>query len=204
MNHVTPSWYDDPSRVGFNRRLRSARTEQVCNVPLRPGADHRDLPDELKSWGNYHPDSAASKNKFYPGRMGRLQLDKPFTACLTTVDPSGAGSQVFITASYYKVKKLTKLQLLHPNQHRIVSLREYARVQGFSDTFVFDMSKHIKLAYRGIGNSVPVPLAEAIGKELLQVLIDRFWEEELEKTRTRASRLKHKGTGTKDDAIILD
>ncbi|PCH37901.1 hypothetical protein WOLCODRAFT_148860 [Wolfiporia cocos MD-104 SS10] len=73
-------------------------------------------------------------------------------------------------------------QVLHPNQKRILTVREYARAQGFPDKYEFlSASKHpsrqIEDQYRQIGNAVPIPLALALGKELKKVLVD-FWGEQ--------------------------
>jgi site-specific DNA-cytosine methylase len=50
-----------------------------------------------------------------------------------------------------------------------VSVREYLRAQGFPDSFDFDLEDEEttpKYVIRGIGNSVPVPLAAALGDGL--------------------------------------
>lgn len=58
--------------------------------------------------------------------------------------------------------------VLHPEQNRIVTVREYARAQGFHDEFRFaDSTSH---KYRQIGNAVPPILAAAIGREFVKTL----------------------------------
>ena len=54
--------------------------------------------------------------------------------------------------------------LAHPEQNRPLSIKEYARIQGFPDTFKFSGSTADK--YRQIGNAVPVALSTAIAKIL--------------------------------------
>jgi DNA (cytosine-5)-methyltransferase 1 len=54
--------------------------------------------------------------------------------------------------------------VLHPEQPRVISVREYARSQGFSDNYQFYGS--IQDKYRQIGNAVPPPLSTAIGYEI--------------------------------------
>jgi DNA (cytosine-5)-methyltransferase 1 len=49
---------------------------------------------------------------------------------------------------------------LHPEEHRGFSVREAARIQGFPDTFNFDVAD--SAAYRLIGNAVPPPMAKSI------------------------------------------
>jgi DNA (cytosine-5)-methyltransferase 1 len=57
--------------------------------------------------------------------------------------------------------------LAHPTAMRPLSVQEYARIQGFPDTFDFYGSLSAK--YRQIGNAVPVALGEAVGESLLAV-----------------------------------
>ncbi|GFG40968.1 hypothetical protein Cfor_10749, partial [Coptotermes formosanus] len=55
-------------------------------------------------------------------------------------------------------------RVLHPEQTRVVSVRECARSQGFRDTYRFFgtiLDKH-----RQIGNAVPPPMGAAIGFEI--------------------------------------
>ena len=54
----------------------------------------------------------------------------------------------------------------HPDEHRPLSVEEYRRVQGFPDSW--RVCGSITSQYRQIGNSVPVPLGEAVGKTILQ------------------------------------
>jgi site-specific DNA-cytosine methylase len=87
-NHVTMHWDENRTMV----------TEQVCNVPLRPGADHRDLPQALTHWGLTSPDSAASRNGNYPGRIGRLDTEDISGTCMTKMDPNGKFGKVSTSA----------------------------------------------------------------------------------------------------------
>ena len=49
---------------------------------------------------------------------------------------------------------------LHPEEHRGLSVREAARIQGFPDDFLFAGSRLAQ--YRMVGNAVPPPLARQI------------------------------------------
>ena len=56
----------------------------------------------------------------------------------------------------------------HPLEERPLTIREYARIQTFSDTYEFIGS--ISSQYKQIGNAVPVLLAKQIGEELINIL----------------------------------
>ena len=51
---------------------------------------------------------------------------------------------------------------IHPDETRPLSIREYARIQSFPDSWIFTGS--ISSQYKQIGNAVPVNLAAAVGK----------------------------------------
>uniref|UniRef100_A0A914X0L1 DNA (cytosine-5-)-methyltransferase n=1 Tax=Plectus sambesii TaxID=2011161 RepID=A0A914X0L1_9BILA len=64
-------------------------------------------------------------------------------------------------------------QVLHPEQNRLLSVRELARGQGFPDTFKFDSDTtpiSVNAQYEQVGNAVPPPLALAIGREIVAAL----------------------------------
>jgi DNA (cytosine-5)-methyltransferase 1 len=65
------------------------------------------------------------------------------------------GSEILISQKGRNPRKLTP--------------REAARLQGFPDTFKISVSD--TQAYKQFGNSVPVPVIEAIGRQMLQVLL---------------------------------
>lgn len=56
----------------------------------------------------------------------------------------------------------------HPIETRPLSVREYARIQTFPDSYIFDGS--MAKQYKQIGNAVPVKLAFAIGNHIKQFL----------------------------------
>lgn len=56
----------------------------------------------------------------------------------------------------------------HPSETRPLTVREYARIQTFPDTYAFCGS--ITSQYRQIGNAVPVKFAEKIGESLIAIL----------------------------------
>lgn len=56
--------------------------------------------------------------------------------------------------------------MLHPEQTRVVSVRECARSQGFPDTYRF--YGNILDKHRQVGNAVPPPMGRALGMEILK------------------------------------
>jgi len=53
-----------------------------------------------------------------------------------------------------------KSVIIHPNENRIISVREGARIQGFPDDYIFAGILNEKIQM--VANAVPVPLAKAI------------------------------------------
>ena len=64
--------------------------------------------------------------------------------------------------------KPEKGRYLHPVQHRPITHREAARLQGFPDTFKF-IGKKVDIA-KQIGNAVPPPLAARIADVVCALL----------------------------------
>ena len=79
---------------------------------------------------------------------GRLWWDKPATGLTTRCISYSNG------------------RFGHPEQHRAISVREAARLQGFDDEFEFKGS--LNSMAKQIGNAVPVDLAFAMGKQFIQ------------------------------------
>lgn len=61
--------------------------------------------------------------------------------------------------------------MLHPEQHRVVSVRECARSQGFPDTY--KLFGNILDKHRQVGNAVPPPMALAIGRQIKKAAMQK-------------------------------
>nr|AQM49847.1 methyltransferase 1 [Boechera holboellii] len=158
----------------FQKEIRGnmiALTDHICKemtelnlircktIPKRPGADWRDLPDEKVklSTGKVEemipwclPNTAKRHNQ-WKGLFGRLDWQGNFPTSITDPQPMGKVGMCF-----------------HPDQDRILTVRECARSQGFPDSYEF--SGNIAHKHRQIGNAVPPPLAFALGRKLKEAL----------------------------------
>lgn len=133
---------------------------RVSKIPLKKGANFRDLPGliigrdnvvrrdpesdiRLPSGKQLVPDYAIN---FCDGKsmrpFGRLWWDETVPTLLTRPD-------------------LHSQAILHPEQDRVLTIREYARLQGFPDYYKF--SGTVKERYCQIGNAVAVSVAKALG-----------------------------------------
>ncbi|AEE82708.1 Met2-type cytosine DNA-methyltransferase-like protein [Arabidopsis thaliana] len=158
----------------FQKKIRgnmSVLTDHICKglnelnlirckkIPKRPGADWRDLPDENVTLSNglvekLRPlalSKTAKNHNEWKGLYGRLDWQGNLPISITDPQPMGKVGMCF-----------------HPEQDRIITVRECARSQGFPDSYEF--SGTTKHKHRQIGNAVPPPLAFALGRKLKEAL----------------------------------
>ncbi|KAJ4715071.1 DNA (cytosine-5)-methyltransferase [Melia azedarach] len=128
-------------------------------IPKRPGADWHDLPDEKVKLSTGQlvdlipwclPNTAKRHNQ-WKGLFGRLDWEGNFPTSITDPQPMGKVGMCF-----------------HPEQDRILTVRECARSQGFPDSYQF--FGNIQNKHRQIGNAVPPPLAFALGRKLKEAI----------------------------------
>ena len=126
-------------------RLSATNIERIKHVPPGGGREHLPPHLQLKCHQNGHR---------HLDTYGRLAWD----------EPSGT-----ITARF---DSFTRGRFAHPDEHRSVTLREGARLQGFPDDFVFTGNRED--GARLIGNAVPPPFAESLGRAIQEAL-DATW-----------------------------
>jgi len=133
----------DLADIGPCARFSEAALRYLAIVP--EGGNWKSLPPSLvrQAMGGA-ADSGGGKVGFYR----RLRGAEPAPTLVTS-----------------PVQKAT--MLCHPTELRPLSVREYARLQGFPDDWVFE--GRVGDQYRQIGNAVPLPLGEAIGQMLIAV-----------------------------------
>ena len=61
--------------------------------------------------------------------------------------------------------------IIHPEQNRVLTIRENARIQGFPDWYRFSGSIYSR--YRQVGNAVSPKLAIALGSALLEAYVSK-------------------------------
>ncbi len=134
-------------------RYRYKLEDGTPGVCICQTGNHACLPEDkqkntLIPWSLAH---TASRNNQWAGNFGRIHWDGFFCTVVTVPEPTRKQGRV-----------------IHPQQHRVVSVRECARAQGFRDSYCFAGSLADK--HKEIGNAVPPCLAKAIGQEIGQAL----------------------------------
>jgi len=121
------------------RRLSELNRERLLHIPMGGGREH--LPPRLQL-------SCHSRNRTHRHLdvYGRLHWDAP------------AGT---ITARF---DSFTRGRFAHPEEHRSLTIREGARLQGFPDSFTF-LGNREQTAMQ-VGNAVPPPLAAFVAKRV--------------------------------------
>ncbi|KAG6382774.1 hypothetical protein SASPL_157516 [Salvia splendens] len=164
--HKNPVLYDHrPYPLNEDDYMR------VCKIPKQKGANFRDLPgivigsdnvvrraneqDLMPSGKQWVPDYALSY------RDGRSH--KPSLAGLHLL-PSLLDSVPNSLANYLFSLYFLLKAILHPEQDRVLTLRECARLQGFPDYYMFTGS--LKERYSQVGNAVAVSVGRALGYSL--------------------------------------
>ena len=126
-------------------RITPLNLERFMHVPQ--GGGWQDIPHGLRLACHRAVDTAKGG---WPDVYGRLEWD---------------GTCPTITAGF---DSFTRGRFGHPEQHRALTLREGARLQGFPDSFRFlGTRRDMRLQ---IGNAVPPPLGLAVGIAVKDVL----------------------------------
>jgi DNA (cytosine-5)-methyltransferase 1 len=133
----------------YQRRLRNTQGEVANCTSRRHQPDMLRIMRNVREGGILDPDTSGSRNGVHYsqayGRLHRLGLARTLT---TYFQNAGSG------------------RFFHYEEPRTLTIREGARLQGFADDFVFHgtLTDQMQL----VGNAVPLPLAEAIGRHINQ------------------------------------
>ena len=112
--------------------------EMVENIP--PGGNWKNIPKSVPSKRLEQIRKSGGRTTYY----GRLINNKPSYTISTYFHRIGNGCHI------------------HPDQNRLISIREAARLQSFRDSFIFWGPK--SSIYKQVGNAVPPLLARAIAE----------------------------------------
>jgi DNA (cytosine-5)-methyltransferase 1 len=136
----------------FNADVPSIREDTVRRLRAIPqGGNFRDIPEELQA--RYLTDS-----KWGPD-LGRDELSRKHYYAYRKLHPD-----------YVSWTLNTKTDCVyHYNQPRALSVREFARLHSFPDSYAF-MHGDRHSRYEQIGNAVPPLFAKAIAEAVLQTL----------------------------------
>jgi DNA (cytosine-5)-methyltransferase 1 len=120
--------------------LSKLEWEMAQHIPA--GGNWKNIPESIPSQRLVQIRKSGGRTTYY----GRLEWDKPAYTITTYFNRLGNSSN------------------LHPDQQRMISIREGARLQSFCDNFIFYGTKTSQ--YKQIGNAVPPLLARAIAETL--------------------------------------
>ncbi len=129
----------------YRSRVTPMTTQRFSHVP--PGGGWWDIPEDLRLACHRNLDRRSGG---WPDVYGRLEW---------------AGQAPTITAGF---DSFTRGRYGHPAENRAITPREAATLQGFPPSFrFFGKRGDVRLQ---IGNAVPPPLAEAIGRSIVRTL----------------------------------
>jgi DNA (cytosine-5)-methyltransferase 1 len=148
-----------------NARVTEMNIERFSHVPQ--GGGWADIPENLRLECHKGVDR---KTGGWPDVYGRLKWN---------------GQCPTITGGF---DSFTRGRYGHPEKDRPLTPREAARLQGFPDSFKFIGTRSD--VRKQIGNAVPPPLAEAIGKSVVKALMMADGE-----IKFKGQRTVHKFTG---------
>jgi len=127
-------------------KLSNREWEMVKHIPA--GGNWENIPENIPSLRLEQIRRSGGRTTYY----GRLKNDKPSFTITTYFNRLGNGCN------------------LHPEQDRIISIREGARLQSFPDEYQFLGSKASQ--YKQIGNAVPPLLARAVAEAIKPHLVN--------------------------------
>lgn len=137
---------------------------RVCQVPHRKGANFRDFPGVIVD-----KDNSVIRDPTKEPIM--LPSGKPLVPDYAFTFEKGKSKRPFArlwwdetVATVVTFPSCHNQAALHPEQDRVLTLREYARLQGFPDFYRFCGT--VKERYCQVGNAVAVPVARALGYAL--------------------------------------
>lgn len=122
--------------------LGNINLERLKHIPQ--GGNWTNIPHEMLPKGMQR-----ARRSDHTKRYGRLHPEGLCSTILTKCDPHWGA-------------------FIHPEQDRVLSIREAARIQSFPDSYHFSGS--ISEQYEQVGNAVPPLLAKRIGEQIMKLI----------------------------------
>lgn len=137
---------------------------RVCKIPRRKGANFRDLPGVIVDRDNR---VCRDPNK----EVEMLPSGKPLVPDYVFTFEKGKSKKPFArlwwdetVGTVVTFPSCHSMASLHPEQDRVLTLREFSRLQGFPDYYRFCGT--VKERYCQVGNAVAVSVSRALGYAL--------------------------------------
>ncbi|KAL9246969.1 hypothetical protein vseg_020446 [Gypsophila vaccaria] len=137
---------------------------RVCKIPRKKGANFRDLPGVIVGDDNVVRRDPSFKTLILPS-------GRPMVPEYAFTFEQGKSKKPFARlwwdetmATIVTYPTCHSQAMLHPEQDRVLTIRECARLQGFPDSY--RLCGTVKQRYRQVGNAVAVPVAKALGYAL--------------------------------------
>lgn len=134
---------------------------RVCQIPKKKGANFRDLPGVVVGADNVARRAPTKEQMLLPS-------GKPLVPDFALNFEGGKSRRPYArlwwdetVSTVVTFPDLHSQAVLHPEQDRVLTIRECARLQGFPDYYRFCGT--VKQRYRQIGNAVAVPVGRALG-----------------------------------------
>ena len=125
---------------------------------------------------NKHNDRCINNNEYFVGAYSPIFMSrnrvKSWDEQAFTVQASGRQCQLHPQAPKMEKIELNKYRFVEGKEslYRRMTVREVARIQGFPDSFKF-LYTDVDMAYKMIGNAVPVNLAYEVAIEIKKTLM---------------------------------
>lgn len=157
--YLTPT-HSENGEFGLNKWVTLG---EVISDIQETEMHYTEIPEKRKKWYKKIPEG---------GNWKSLSLEDQMKAMGKKFYMGGGKTGFFRRLSFNEpsptlvtVPTMPATDLIHPTELRPLSIEEYARIQGFPDSWKF--RGKIGEVYKQIGNAVPIKLGEAIGNTIL-------------------------------------
>ncbi|KAK1435027.1 hypothetical protein QVD17_00782 [Tagetes erecta] len=141
---------------------------RVCRIPKIKGANFRDLPGVIVGKGNKVEWDPSVERVMLPSGKPLVPNYAMTFVRGTSKKPFGRLGMDDIVTTVVGRAEPHNQALLHPNQDRVLTIRENARLQGFPDHY--KLCGPVKARYMQIGNAVSFSVSTGLGYTLAKAI----------------------------------